>query len=165
MKHLTSALCASLLLSTLAAFPALGEELLFTVSGKNSSGAAIELTITDAMLSQIGVTQISTKVVSQGDFVRTVRGAKVEDVLNASGLVGDTVHVVALDGYAVDLPRGDFAKYPALFATEIDGKKLSVRDKGPAWIIYPVSDFKELDDPVFEARSVWQLKTVTVHNQ
>lgn len=165
MKRIIMILCQALPLSAFLMFPAMAADALFAISGVNATGAHVELKVDDAMIDSIGWTSLTTKVVSEGEAVRHVRGVKVDDILQHAGLVGPNLHVVALDGYAVDLPREDFSKYDAIFATEVDGRKLSVRDKGPAWIIYPVSDNNELDDPLYEARSVWQLKTVTVNNQ
>lgn len=48
--------------------------------------------------------------------------------------------------------------YDVILATTVDGKQLSVRDRGPLWVVYPTGDKPELRTPVFEARSVWQLK-------
>lgn len=165
MNRFKSFISTMALVASMVPAPALAEEALFTLSGTNSKGQAVEIPFTETLAQEIGVIELSTKVVSEGEAIRKVRGAEIDATLKKADLVGKILHVVALDGYAVDLPREDFTNYGAVFAMSIDGKKLTVRDKGPSWIIYPVSKNKELDDPVFEARSVWQLKTVTVSDQ
>jgi hypothetical protein len=40
---------------------------------------------------------------------------------------------------------------------EADGKKLSRRDKGPLWLMYPISDNAELADPRYIHRLIWQV--------
>jgi hypothetical protein len=44
-----------------------------------------------------------------------------------------------------------------ILALSMDGRELSLRDKGPIWIVYPRDDHKELHDPVFNSRWIWQL--------
>ncbi len=138
---------------------------LFTISGVNSKGEKIEIGLTRELATEIGLSKIHTKVLFQGEAKHSVIGVTIGTVLKKYDLVGNNLHITALDGYAIDAPRADYDTYPAMFALEIDGKPLSVRERGPSWIIYPVSDFVELDNPVFEARSVWQLASVVVNNQ
>jgi hypothetical protein len=135
---------------------------LFALSGKNSKGADVSLTVTDELAEALGMTEFSTKVVARGGGVSKVRGIEISKLLRANDLDGGNLRVTALDGYQMDVPRADVEKYPVLFALEIDGKRLTVREKGPAWVIYPVSGHTELDTPVYEARSVWQIKSVAV---
>jgi hypothetical protein len=110
----------------------------------------------------IGETEITTKVISMGDDERVVKGVLGRKLLDYVKSEGQTVTIVALDGYAMEVPVEDLVKYDVVVATEIDGKKLSIRDKGPAWLIYPISTNKELEDTVYESRSVRQIKTITI---
>ena len=40
---------------------------------------------------------------------------------------------------------------------EANGKKLSRREKGPLWLMYPISDHAELTDPIYLRRLIWQV--------
>ena len=40
---------------------------------------------------------------------------------------------------------------------EADGKPLSRRDKGPLWLMYPISDNAALRDPIYLRRLIWQV--------
>ena len=51
---------------------------------------------------------------------------------------------IAANDYFVDIPTQDFRDYDAILAMEADGKQLSRRDKGPLWLMYPISDHAEL---------------------
>ena len=44
-----------------------------------------------------------------------------------------------------------------ILAMQADGTRLSIRDKGPIWLMYPVDDFPELQDPKYNLRLIWQL--------
>lgn len=137
-------------------------EPIVNVSGPVSSAATVTVHEFDlAKLEALGEKAIRTKIVSlQGEHEAT--GPLMRDVLASLNLKGTTVEATALDGYQVDIPVEDFMKYDVILATRIDGKLLSVRDKGPSWIIYPVSQHPELDDTTVEAKSVWQVMNLVV---
>lgn len=118
--------------------------------------------VDDDMLQQIAAKEIYTKVVSLNSDVRSVRGVLARDLLKHVGATGTMATISALDDYQIEIPLGDFTQYDVVIAVEIDGKRLTVRDKGPAWVIYPVSSHPELDHQVYESRSVWQIKTIEI---
>lgn len=92
------------------------------------------------------------------DGVAKFEGPLARDVIGASGgsLEGMGVFVAAND-YRVEIPLEDFVNYDVIFATSMNGNRLSLRDKGPIWIIYPMTDNPELHDSAFNARLIWQL--------
>jgi len=95
------------------------------------------------------------------DGVRSFRGPRVSYLLricNADGAA--SVRMIALNDYEVEVQVSEFDKYQPILALTMDGKELSVRDKGPIWVIYPMSDFSELRDPVFNSRLIWQLDRI-----
>ena len=94
------------------------------------------------------------------DGVGVFKGPLARNVLEAAGIDPakvTTIHATAANDYTVEIPAADFAKYDVILATEIDGKRLTLRDKGPIWIVYPRDDHDELDDPKVNARWIWQL--------
>ena len=82
----------------------------------------------------------------------------MRDVLAQLGLddVAE-VRLVAANDYFVDIPTEDFRAYDAILAMEADGKRLSRREKGPLWLMYPISDHPELKDPIYLRRLIWQV--------
>lgn len=110
----------------------------------------------------IGQTEISTTIFVLNDGEHKVKGVLMRDLVKYSGGTGEVVKLIALDGYEMSVPMTDFVKYDAVVATEIDGKPLSIRDHGPAWLIYPVSEHPELNDTVYESRAVWQIKSISI---
>lgn len=149
----------ALLLATSASVHA---EPLLSISGKSQSAATVPAQGFDlARLSLIGETTIHTKVITLAGE-HDVTGVLVRDLIKNMALAGKVIHATALDGYMIEIPIEDVMKYDVVLASKIDGKVLSIRDKGPFWMIYPVSTNPELDDPVYEARSIWQIKSLTV---
>lgn len=92
------------------------------------------------------------------DGVARFEGPRARDVFAAVGAPLDGVGAfVAANDYRVEIPLEDFVKYDVIFATSMNGKRLSLRDKGPIWIVYPMTDHQELRDPTYNARLIWQL--------
>jgi hypothetical protein len=46
----------------------------------------------------------------------------------------------------------------------MDGKTMSVRDKGPLWIIYPYDSSADYRTEVVYSRSIWQLDRIEAVN-
>jgi hypothetical protein len=128
--------------------------------------AALRLVAADASLTlELSIDELAAMpqvtVVTENEFaegVVTYRGPLVRDVLAQLGLDGlDFVRFVAANDYYVDIPTEDFRSYDAILAMEADGERLSRREKGPLWLMYPISDHPELRDPIYLRRLIWQV--------
>ena len=97
------------------------------------------------------------------DTDRTFSGPLLSAVLDAVGAHGDALTVTAVNNYSAELPVTDATEHPVIFATRIDGKTLSVREKGPLFVIYPFDLDKSLYDETHFGRSVWQVIAADVH--
>ena len=92
------------------------------------------------------------------DGVVAYRGPLVRDVLAELGLDRlEAVRLVAANDYYVDIPTSDFTDYDVILAMEADGRPLSRRDKGPLWLMYPISENEALRDPIYLRRLIWQV--------
>jgi len=90
-------------------------------------------------------------------------GPLLRDVLAAAGANGGTtLTAVALNKYKVDIPAEDARLHRMVLARLLDDKPMSVREKGPLFIVYPYDSKKELQAVVYYQRSVWQLKALVV---
>lgn len=89
-------------------------------------------------------------------------GPLLSGVLEAVGATGSIIQVTALNDYSAEIPLQDVLSYPVILADRLDDKLLSVRDKGPLFVIYPFDEFRELYDEVHFGRSVWQINAITV---
>ena len=78
----------------------------------------------------------------RGDLSRSAGARRARQARARPG--SSTVRFIAANDYYVDIPTEDFADYDAILAMEADGKPLSRRDKGPLWLMYPISDHAEL---------------------
>ncbi len=92
-------------------------------------------------------------------------GPLIRQVLETAGVDAasvETIHATAANDYTVEIPAADIAKYDVILATEMDGKRLTLRDKGPLWVVYPRDDHAELNDPEVNSRWIWQLVELKV---
>jgi hypothetical protein len=96
------------------------------------------------------------------DAARKFTGPLLRDVLAVAGAKGHTLRAQALNDYTVDLPYEDTQRFAVLLARLLDDKPMSVRDKGPLFIIYPFDSNDELRNAVYYSRSTWQLKSLDV---
>lgn len=93
---------------------------------------------------------------------RKFTGPLLRDVLAAAGASGETLQAFSLNDYKTSIPAQDAAKFDAIVARLIDDKAMSVREKGPLFIIYPFDDKSELQSQRYYSRSAWQLKAINI---
>lgn len=93
---------------------------------------------------------------------RRFTGPLLRDVLARAGANGSMLRLIALNDYRVDMPMDDAQRHDVLLARLIDDKPMTVRDKGPLFVIYPFDSKPELRSAVFYSRSAWQLRTIEV---
>ncbi len=114
-----------------------------------------------AMLEALGTHEIVTAT-PWTEGTTTFQGVLARDLMADVGATGSTVAAVALNDYTVEIPFADFAAYDVIFALRKDGEILTVRDRGPLWVIYPWTDEPSLQNELFYSRSIWQLRALEV---
>ncbi len=105
--------------------------------------------------------ELSTST-SVTDGVNHFEGFLMRDLLEWLGASGETAVAIALNDYIVEIPLQDFYDYDVILATHMDGQRLTRRDKGPLWIVYPRDDHAELQDIRYDYRWVWQLHRLEI---
>lgn len=92
------------------------------------------------------------------DGITCFWGPLARDVAAMNDMDADSVaFLTAANDYSIDIAVSEFLDYEVLFATAMDGQVLSMRDKGPIWVVYPMSTYAELGDPIYNNRLIWQL--------
>ncbi|EPE2650055.1 putative pterin-binding protein [Vibrio fluvialis] len=87
-------------------------------------------------------------------------GVSAKQLLNMIGVSKADLKVTALNNYWSTIPYDDIEKYNPLFAVKKNDDVMSIRDKGPIWVIYPLSEFNEVNNEVLHSRMVWQVSQV-----
>ena len=125
------------------------------------SSQSIEKRFSLEDLQKIGVAVVETSTPWTNGTAK-FEGVYLEDILSGLNIEAGTVKAIALNDYSSTLPVTDAYKHSVLLAYKIDGKQLSVRDKGPLWIVYPFDADPSLKSEVIYSRSVWQLNRLVV---
>lgn len=89
-------------------------------------------------------------------------GPLLRSVLEAAGAKGANLKVRALNDYAADVPVEDAEALDTILATRMNGETMSVRDKGPLFLVYPFDTNPETYNEKYFSRSVWQIKEIEV---
>lgn len=87
-------------------------------------------------------------------------GVPLVVLLDHVGATGSTIRAVALNDYAVSIPVADAIEGGPIVAYARNGDEMSVRDKGPLWIIYPFDDNETYKSEEYYSRSIWQLDRI-----
>jgi len=88
-------------------------------------------------------------------------GVDLNEVLKSIDVsMSKHVTLVALNDYKISVPNEDFEKYKPIIAIKQDGEFMSVRDKGPFWLIYPLSSKPDINNTDFHAKMIWQIRDI-----
>jgi len=123
-----------------------------------SNGSVVILTEEDLLAMEQFTVRTENEFI---DGMAEFTGPLVRDVIALlNALEIETLTLTAVNDYAVKVPMSDVLNYDVIFAMSQDGTRFSVRDKGPIWVIYPMSENVELQDRVYNDRLIWQLVKV-----
>ncbi|MFT6557467.1 MAG: hypothetical protein ACJAYR_001325 [Sneathiella sp.] len=129
------------------------------ITQSNSDGS--KALIDRSLLTSLPRTKIDT-MTPWTDGRTVFEGVLVRDLLDLVGADGKTVQAIAINDYMVEIPMEDFVKYDVIVADHKNGDTMSIRDKGPLWIIYPWNTNPELVNEVYHSRSIWQLRKLVI---
>ena len=131
---------------------------ILTVSGDvDNDTVAFDL----EMLQTLEATTFSTTTIwSEGE--QTFTGVPVTDLVQAVGGTGNTPHATAINDYSVEINLSDASTEGAIIAYHLNGQPMSVRDKGPLWVVYPFDQGPEYRTESVYARSIWQLDRIEI---
>lgn len=124
---------------------------------RNAEVPGAEVALSEADLLALPQVTIRTRT-SFTDGVVTFVGPLARDAMAMIPAGNATsVHLVAANAYAYDIPLSDLTDFDVILAMSADGERLSIRDKGPIWLMYPLDDHAELQEQKYNHRLVWQL--------
>jgi hypothetical protein len=147
---------------TASALEPVAGEVILTVTGAievtNAEGAAV---FDLAALESLETATFDTSTIwTEG--VQSFEGVELVELLAAVGAEGSLLRAVALNDYAVDIPMEDAVEGGALLAFLRNGETMSLREKGPLWIVYPYDSAAAFQTEEIYARSIWQLDRIEV---
>jgi len=136
-------------------------KVVLTVGGHVTLPNAGTVTTFDmAMLEALPQVTMVTHTPWDGAAVVIFKGPLMRDILAAAGASGAKAKVIAINDYAVAIPTADFDKDGVILATKRNGQPMTVREKGPLWVIYPLADRPDLDIYETHTKMAWQVKAI-----
>lgn len=135
-------------------------DVVLTVSGNvEKTNAGQTATLDLEMLEAFETTTIETSTIwTEGTQV--FQGVSLEALVEGLGVEGTMLRASAINDYTVEVPMSDAVEGGALVAYRLNGETMSVRDKGPLWIIYPYDSDADYRTEVIYSRSIWQLDRI-----
>lgn len=113
------------------------------------------------MLRSLGQVEITTSSIwTEGRPVFT--GVLLSDLAKALQISGQRLRLHALNDYQVEFPLDEATQDAPILAYWMDGAPMSVRDKGPLWVIYPYDAAAKYRTDTTFSRSIWQLDRIEV---
>lgn len=137
-------------------------EVILTVQGQISQRNQGDVAVFDqAMIEALGVEVMHTGTIwTEG--VNEFHGVPLYRLLERVGASGGTLRLTALNEYAIEIPLSDAVEGGPVLAFQMDGKRLSPRDKGPFWMVYPFDQNPDYKNEVTYSRAIWQLSLIEV---
>ncbi len=106
-------------------------------------------------------TEFSTSTIWTDEIVH-FSGVTLFDLLNNFDIEGTEIEFVAVNDYIATIPFAEITPEAPLIATRMNGATMSVRNKGPFWVVYPYDAAMIYRTEVNFTRSVWQLSALNI---
>lgn len=81
--------------------------------------------------------------------------------MEAVGASGSVLTATAVNDYAIEIPISHADAHDVILAMDMNGKLMRVRDKGPIWVVYPLSE-PDAEKKPFDNQMIWQLDRLSV---
>jgi len=89
-------------------------------------------------------------------------GVEGHRLLEAAGLSEVDITVIALDDYTVSLSWEDLTERNALFASRVDGERLTLDRKGPFWTVFDFDDIPKTEGGEVRSKTIWHMIEIWV---
>lgn len=145
------------------AIPPPSQEVVLTISGRVAAKNTLDALVLDIpTLEKLGLVKYSV----HDPWIKqtiTYSGVLMSDLLKYAGTfhTAQSVHIVALDDYQVDISIADINKWPILLATRANDEYMSVDNLGPTRIIYPYESHS-IDSTSHNDQWIWSVKSMEV---
>lgn len=152
-------LLLSFCFASLSAFASaeVGDKIILTVTGKPTTN---EVQLSDAMLAKLPQKSMTVQT-PWYPTPQTFEGPLLRDVLKLAGIKSGQIRLVALNDYTITIPVSDAFEYDVIVARLLNGKTMSVREKGPLFVVYPFHNHEELRKTDYYRRCSWQLRSIS----
>jgi len=137
-------------------------EVLLTVSGDIAitNGEGVALFDRDMLAALSPVTFTTSTIWTDG--AQEFTGVPLNALLEVLQIGEATLNATAINDYAVEIPTSDAVEGGPIIAYLNNGEPMSIRDKGPLWVVYPYDSNDDYQTETIYSRSIWQLDRIVV---
>ena len=89
-------------------------------------------------------------------------GVSLATLVAGLSLSSEMIEAQAVNDYSVQIPLSDAVQGGPIIAYKRNGKTMSLRGKGPLWLVYPYDSNPAYRTEAVYSRSIWQLDRLTV---
>ncbi|MGR3622222.1 molybdopterin-dependent oxidoreductase [Pseudophaeobacter sp.] len=135
------------------------QDVLLTLELAGGDARVHQLTLAD--LQALGAESFETATIwtkGQQEFT----GVSLAQLATEFGLTEGVLQARAVNDYMVEVPLADAVQGGPIIAYERNGKPMSLRSKGPLWLVYPYDSNPAYQNEIIYSRSIWQLDRLTV---
>jgi len=137
-------------------------DVVLTVSGEITvTNAGDTLVFDRASLVALGTEAFETTTIWT-DGLHTFEGVSLKTLTEMLGVEDGTLLATAINDYTVEIPVSDAIENGPIIAYLMNGEGMSVREKGPLWIVYPYDSTADYRTEIVYSRSIWQLDRIEV---
>lgn len=138
------------------------DDVVLSITGAFANDSAGDTLLLDRnALSALGMESFETTTIwTEG--TQTFQGVPLSALARHIGVTQGTFFASAINDYTVEIPVSDATEGGPIVAMLLNGQEMSVRDKGPLWIVYPYDSSVEYRSEVIYSRSIWQLDRIKV---
>ena len=112
-------------------------------------------------LEALGVTEVATTTIWT-DGVQRFEGVSLKVLADVLNVTEGGFEAWAANDYLAEIPITDAVENGPIIAYRLNGAEMSLREKGPLWLIYPYDSDPRYRSEVIYSRSVWQLDRILV---
>lgn len=123
-----------------------------------SPGNKVE-TLTLDEIEAMGLDRVETTT-TWTDGKQVFEGVLLSRLVERFGGESTTIVVRAINDYEAEIDVAEVRQYDVLLAVRQNGERMTVREKGPGWIVYPRDDHDELADERHNFKWVWQVGSI-----
>lgn len=132
-------------------------DLTVTVHRKGEAGAATAITLDElAAMPQTRVRAVTPWTEGVVEF----EGVAFADLAARVGVTDGQVALTALNAYQITLDAAQVIADGGVLALKMDGRTMSVRDKGPIWLVFPSEARPELAATDNTHMWIWQVNAI-----
>lgn len=141
--------------------PVLAETLLTISGGPDAAGNPIDMAFDLAALQAMPKSSFTTATMwTEGE--QSFEGVSLHSLLDMLDVTWGKVIAAAINDYRIEIPLAEITPDAPIIAYMRNGEEMTVRDKGPLWIVYPYDSDPQYQSEVVFSRSIWQLNRIEI---